>query len=70
MHAKSPQSQLSQLSGHAKLRGLPKLPANTVPPFSLASANYKACCTVMRRAQAPCRFQTSCQMANSEGVTR
>lgn len=47
-----PQLQLSQLSARPKLRGLPKLPANTVPLFPLSNANYKACCTVLRRAQA------------------
>ena len=52
MHAKSPNSQLSQLSARPKLRGLPKLPANTVPLFPLANLNYKACCTLMGRAQA------------------
>lgn len=52
MHAKSPQSQLSQLSARPMLSGLPKLPANTVPPFPVPSATYKACGTVMRRGQA------------------
>lgn len=65
-----PKSQLSQLSARPKLRGLPKLPVNTVPLFSLRNANRKARCTVMRRAKPSYRLQTPCQVANSEGVTR